>query len=206
MDDRAGIINQSSYNNDSSKTAIGNMLGNIVNHMMQKATEEGILFDIVTIGDVSELTDTTISEIKLETLFADLIENAIIATSYSEQKRVLIMFDKNDEGIYELSVQDSGIPFNIDTLLNLGIKKTTTHQNDGGSGIGYMTIFEIINECKASLVIAEYEFGEHDFTKSVTIRFDGMDSYIVKSARAEDIKSLKNEMNIKRNYPIISYG
>jgi len=38
----------------------------------------------------------------------------------------------------------------------LSLKKSATHADTGGSGISYMTIFGILNEGGASLIITEY--------------------------------------------------
>ena len=89
----------------------------------------------------------------------------------------------------EVNIQDSGIPFEAETLTNLGVKKSTTHADTGGSGIGYMTVFEILKECGASLTITEYAPENYSFTKAVKIRFDGKLGYAINSYRANELAS-----------------
>ena len=202
MKERIGIITQSQRENKVLPTTKDILIDGIMNHMLLKASEEGIEFDIVAVGDIAELTDTVISGVKLETLFADLIENAIISTSGSEYKQILITFGTNDS-IYELNVQDSGIPFEIATLLKLGKTKASTHLHEGGSGIGYMTVFEILHECRASLIITEYDPKPHKFTKSVSVRFDGKNEYIVRTYRVAEIKALNARINTSEEMPKI---
>jgi sensor histidine kinase regulating citrate/malate metabolism len=109
-----------------------------------------------------------------------LLENAIIATDSCEYKQIKISFGK-DDGFFAITVQDSGIPFESETLKNLGKKPTSTHLHEGGSGIGYMTIFNIMNTYKASLIIREFAPNHNGFTKSVSFRFDGENAYTVHS-------------------------
>ena len=85
----------------------------------------------------------------------------------------------------------------IPTLLKLGKEAITTHKDTGGSGIGFMTTFETMQECKASLIIEEKQpISNNDYTKSITIRFDGKNEYIIKSYRADKIQEQKTEDRI----------
>ena len=87
-------------------------------------------------------------------------------------------------------VADSGIPFEAETLLNLGKKKTTTRQKEGGTGIGYMTVFEILREHNASLVIKEFKPGESVNTKAVIVRFDNNAEYLLITNREREIATM----------------
>lgn len=100
------------------------------------------------------------------------------------------------DGAYELSIYDTGVEFDIPTLLKLGTEPITTHKNDGGSGLGFMTTFETLKSCKASLVIEEYDAAVTNYTKSVTVRFDGKCEYRIYSYRADKIKSESNNRKI----------
>jgi len=190
MRERTNIIKQSQRDNKILPKTNDPLIDGIINHMMLKASEKEIEFDVTVIGDISGLTETVIPALKFQTLCADLIENAIIATALSEHKKILIIIGTN-EGFYELNVQDSGIPFKIETLMRLGLEKASTHLDDGGSGIGYMTVFEILNEFKASIIITEYEPKPNGFTKSVGIRFDNKNDYIIDTFRAGDFSTSK---------------
>jgi hypothetical protein len=162
-------------------------IDNILNYMYVRAAKKDILFELVLSEDVKDIIINTITKLELETLLADLIENAIIATSHNEGKKVLLTLGIIDD-CYEIKIQDSGIPFDVETLVSLGKKKATTHASDGGSGIGYLTIFEILEACHASIIISEHRPGSYPFTKTIKIRFDEKTDYIIDSYRADEIK------------------
>jgi signal transduction histidine kinase len=185
MSERIGVIVHSQRVANNLPSTKDNLIDGVMNFMCAKANEKEIQFELAVSGEISELTSKIISPLKLETLIADLIENAIIATSYSEYKKILVTISNNDE-CYELNIYDSGIPFEPDTLMNLGQQKTSTHLDEGGSGIGYMTVFEILREVKASLLITEYEQKPCEFTKSVKVRFDNNNHYIIQPYHPDD--------------------
>lgn len=178
INERTGLILQNQRTYKSLPSTKDKLIDGVINHMLTKATEKNIQFDLVVDDDISELTKTIIPSIKLQTLIADLLENAIIATSHNEYRKILVIIGIAEE-FYELTIQDSGIPFENETLQNLGQQKTSTHLNNGGSGIGYMTIFEILNEFKASLVITEHELKAYGFTKSIKVRFDNCNTVTI---------------------------
>ena len=89
------------------------------------------------------------------------------------------------------TVFDSGIPFEIDTLIRLGTQRVTTHAETGGSGVGFETTFEILRQYKASLIINEQDPSPVDFSKSVSIRFDGKKHYIIETHRPSEFPASK---------------
>jgi len=189
FEERSEIIKHCTYNNATPQSLMCPVIDGVLNHMMMRASEKGVRFESTEINDFAKSIESTISSIKLQTLLADLIENAINVTEKSETKRVFVSFCI-EEGIHEIHVQDSGRSFEAETLLILGIKKTSTRADEGGSGIGFMTIFEILRECNASLIITEYGHENFEFTKSITVRFDDSFKYIVMTGRAKEIKAL----------------
>ena len=50
-----------------------------------------------------------------------------------------------------------------------------------------MTTFETMKNCGASLIISEKVPNDRDYTKSVTIRFNGENRYMIESYRFGDI-------------------
>ena len=123
---------------------------------------------------------------KLETMIGDHLQDALIAANASNRtiRSVLAMIGEAGN-CYEFSVQDSGIPFEVDTLVRLGTERITTRADEGGNGIGFMKTFETMRECGASLIITEKEPGS-SFSKIVTIRFDGENRYIIETYRPSD--------------------
>ena len=161
-------------------------IDNVLKYMLLRAGENDIEFDFVLMGSTEDIVESIISKEKLETLLADLIENAIIATSHSGYRRILVTMGVVND-CFEITIQDTGIPFEIETLSNLGIKKHTTHADTGGSGVGYLTIFEILKERNASIIITEHVPENYAFSKSVKVRFDGKSEYIINSFRANEL-------------------
>jgi len=170
------------------------LIDSILNFMLLKASKNEIEFDFIMTESVERMTETVIQKDKLEMLLADLIENAIIATSRSTYKKILLTIGIAD-GCYEINVQDSGIPFEAETLFSLGLKKSTTHAGEGGSGVGYMSTFEILREAGASLIITEYMSKEYSFSKSIKIRFAGEFKYFVYSCRSAELGTYTDRAN-----------
>jgi len=153
------------------------MLDGVMQSMLAQASERDIQFDLALFDDIARLLET-VAPVKLCALLSDLLENAMIAVTCSEYRRVFASFGYRD-GCYELSVQDSGIPFEKATLEKLGRERASTHLGQGGSGIGYMAIFGILREYGASLIITQNAPKAFRFAKTVTVRFDGKGEYIV---------------------------
>jgi len=193
FEERKEVLKRCSYSSTDALSLKNPLIDGVLNHMMMRASEEGIQFEIAEISNFAESVETIISTIKLQTILADLIENAINATVKCKTGRVFVSFSV-EEGVYKLRVQDSGKPFEAETLINLGIKKTTTRSEEGGSGIGYMAIFEILRECNASLTITEYGPGKSLFAKSITVSFDNEGKYLLLTDRAEVIRDMYIEI------------
>ena len=148
--------------------------------------------------DVNNMIDKVIAKNKLETLIGDLGTDAIHAVNMSKNnyKSIVTIIDKQED-IYLISMSDTGVEFKIDTLLKLGLEPATTHKEDGGSGIGYITTFETLNETKASLIIEEKNNeSENEYTKTITVKFDGRNEYRIISYRADEIRKKQKDNRI----------
>lgn len=161
---------------------------NLLEYMKQEAEKDKISFELKIDFDINEILETRIPQNKLETMLADHIRDAIIAINCSGNKdrRIKVVLDKEDNN-YQIKFYDTGTEFDIETLLNLGLERTTTHKATGGTGIGFMTTFETLKQCKASLIIEEY--SNQEYTKAVIIKFDDKNEYRIHSYRAEEIKN-----------------
>lgn len=193
--ERAGIIKE--YQLSAKNLPCTNVISidSLISYMFSKASESNIEFEFTVTASVKYLVDSIIAVADLSTLLADLIENAIIATKISTKKNILVSINIID-CFYSIDIFDSGIPFESDVLLNLGQKKATTHANDGGSGIGMMTTFEILNKYHASLFIEEFPKDNSIFTKKVSIKFDNKNQYIVKTEESEKIQYLEQRADL----------
>ena len=171
-------------------------------YMQSECKSKNIQFNLQINGNIYHMINNKIAQNKLVTMIGDHLRDAIIAIEFSENsfKSILAILGENN-GLYEFCVFDTGIEFKIDTLLKLGLEPATTHKDSGGTGIGFMTTFETMSETKASLIINEmHEMNNTDYTKSVTIRFDGKNEYRIKSYRSDEIKKkLKDNRIIIEN-------
>ena len=167
-------------------------------YMQSECDSKKIQFNLKINGNIYHMINNKIPQSRLVTLIGDHLRDAIIAIDFSNNtfKSILAVLGENN-GVYEFCVFDTGIEFKIDTLLNLGLKLATTHEDSGGTGIGFMTTFETMKETKASLIIDEMrEMSNTDYTKSVTIRFDGKNEYRIKSYRSDEIKKKMKDNRI----------
>ena len=171
-------------------------------YMQSECKSKNIQFNLQINGNIYHMINNKIAQNKLVTMIGDHLRDAIIAIEFSENsfKSILAILGENN-GIYEFCVFDTGIEFKIDTLLKLGLEPATTHKDSGGTGIGFMTTFKTMSETKASLIINEmHEMNNTDYTKSITIRFDGKNEYRIKSYRSDEIKKkLKDNRIIIEN-------
>lgn len=170
-------------------------LDNMFKYMQSECYKNNIEFKLKVVGNIHSLVNNVIPKNKLETLIGDHIRDAINAVNKSdvENKEILAVLGiKNKK--YEFSVLDTGEDFAIDTLVKLGLEQVTTNKDIGGTGTGFMTTFETLNDTKASLVITEYPMSkERHYAKCVSIRFDGKKQYRICSYRVNEIK--KEDIN-----------
>ena len=159
-------------------------------YTQSECKNNNIDFNLQINGNIFYMINNLIDKSRLVTLIGDHIRDAIIAINHSDNKnRSIIAILGMKDKYYEFSVYDTGIEFEIDTLLKLGLEPATTHKDEGGTGIGFITTFETLKETKASLVIEEkHGVVDNDYTKSVNIVFDGKNEYRIISYRSDEIK------------------
>ena len=167
-------------------------------YMQTECNKNKIEFKLKIAGDIFYLVNHIIPKNKLATMIGDHIRDAIIAINSSKttDREIFVILGIKDKK-YELCIYDTGIEFEIDTLLKLGLEQVTTHKDTGGSGIGFLTTFETLNETKASLIIKELSGSEgNHYTKAVIIRFDNKHQYKIYSYRAKEIKEKNQDRKI----------
>lgn len=171
-------------------------IDDMLKYMQSECAKNKIDFQLQVSGNINHMSNKYVSKEDLEILLADHIKNAIIAINYSENtnKSILVRIGKID-GAYGLYLYDSGIEFEIGTLLNLGKIPSTTHNDSGGTGMGFMNTFDTLKKYKASLVINEYgKLSKDSYTKLIMIKFDDKNEYKICSYRGEEINN-KNDNN-----------
>ena len=164
--------------------------------MQSECVKNKIDFQLQLSGNIYTMINHYIDKDELEILLADHIKNAIIAIGYGDNinKSILVRLGKLD-GNYGLYIYDSGIEFEIETLLNLGKKPSTTHKDSGGTGMGFMNTFDTLKKNKASFIIEEYGKPIKDnFTKALKFKFDNNCEFKIYSYREEQIK-IKDKEN-----------
>ena len=154
-------------------------------YMLHRGQADGIHLELSLTGNVHYLLEEIIRERDFLTLLADILENALIATKCASGTAVLLHIGIIDE-TYSIDAWDSGIPFTKETLLHLGRKRYTTHKKTGGSGIGLMSTFELLEKYQASLYIDEKLAKENIYTKKVSIVFDRKREYHLHTNRSTD--------------------
>lgn len=173
-------------------------IDNILEYMSNEAIKHNIKFNLKIHENIQYMIENIIDQSKLETLLGDHIKDAIIAINSSENTYKELLVEIGEiENCYQVCIYDTGIEFEINTLLNLGLKAITTHKLTGGSGIGFMTTFETLKATKSSLIIEErHPIDDKDYTKAVRIKFDGKHEYRICSYRSKEIQNKEKDTRI----------
>ena len=145
----------------------------VLHYILSKAKQYGTEFTVnITSDSISDLLSKLTDITDLTTILCDLVENALIATKSTPESKVQIVFDNAASDIPRISIYDNGPLFDDKVIANMGKMRITTHKDDGGSGIGLTTLFEILNKYNASFCLDERQNNE--FTKCIQITFDNL--------------------------------
>lgn len=141
-------------------------------YLGQKAAGSGITLRLCLPVDTPSLLRIALPEQDAATLLADLVENAIIAVrATGGPGRVLVELVQGED-CPSIRVSDSGVPFPAEVAANWGVRRMTTHGDEGGSGIGLISTYELCQRHRASFSVQALPPGG-PYTKTVTVRFDG---------------------------------
>jgi len=167
-------------------------------YMQTECATNKIEFKLKIVGNIYPLVNNIIPKNKLETMIGDHLRDAINAIKSSENNtREIFTILGIKDNKYELCIYDTGIEFQADTLMKLGLEAVTTHKETGGSGIGFLTTFETMKETKASLIIKEFPpKKDTHYTKAVIIRFDGNNDYRICTYRSSELKKKNKDKRI----------
>lgn len=179
-------------------------LDEILEHILNEASKNKIDFVIRINGSVNYMIKNCISLDKLSTLLSDHLKNSIISINHSKNPFRSITLNIGEIGnYYGIAIHDTGIEFKVNTLVNLGTKAVSTHKKDGGTGIGFLTTFDMLREIKGSLHINERKPEDYNYTKTITVLFDEKNQFKINSYRAKLINSKKKQKIIVTNKKII---
>lgn len=196
-EERTGILHTyqetHSYHQKSGLT----LIDAIIELMENRARTFGIEYHYQYDKAIKKMLPAFITEDDAMHLLSDVIDNAIIAVTHSEKKNINIHIGII-RGILFMDISDSGIPFSPETYQKFGTTKHTTHEEDGGSGIGLMDIANLKKQYKFSLQIYEYPETEPVYTKKIRILFDRKNHYLIQSHRAKEISSIiiRNDLHV----------
>lgn len=155
----------------------------VLRYIESRATQSGVEFSVNINQECISLLLTKITDsTDLSTILCDLGENAIIATKNNTNGKVFISFELSDSGQPRFCFYDNGALFDEKVIANMGRKKITTHSSEGGSGIGLMVLFEILNKYNASFCLNESP-DKKIFTKCIEITFDDLHKISILTAR-----------------------
>lgn len=171
-----------------SKTEIPE-IDDMLKYMQSECIKNKIEFELQLTGNIYHMLNNLISKEDLEILLADHIKDAIIAINHSDNinRSILVRLGEID-GIYSLYIYDSGVEFEKETLENLGKKPSTTHADEGGTGMGFMNTFDTLRKYEASLTINELDKPNKDnYTKVLIFKFDKKNEFKIISYRQEEL-------------------
>ncbi len=170
-------------------------IDDMLNYMQSECTKNKIEFQLQVIESIYYMVNHYINKDDLKILLADHIKDAIIAIKHSDNinKSIMIKIGKI-AGVYGVYFYDSGIEFEVDTLVKLGNKPITTHKDEGGSGMGFVNTFKALSKSNASLEIEEIGKPSKDnYTKILKVEFDNKNEFRIKTYRKEEFESKKIE-------------
>lgn len=155
--------------------------------MEKRAIDVHIHYQIKLDQNLKDQLLTHIDEADALHLLSDLIENAIIATTYSTKKELLIHIGFSYENLF-FDIYDSGIPFSIETYQHFGNQPYTTYADSGGSGIGLTDIWSLKRKYKSSLQIYEYPPDSNIYIKKIRFLFDRKNHFLIQTYRSKEIR------------------
>lgn len=155
----------------------------LIQYLQKKAIINHVNFSYSVPDNLKKIKKGIVNEDSLNTIIADLCENAIIAVKDSYVKEVLLSIEKENNTLC-INVYDSGSHFDANVIKHMGKIRYTTHGDSGGSGIGLMTTFELMKMHSASFIIDE-KCSITPYCKKVSLCFDGLCQIRVHSNREE---------------------
>ena len=186
-----------SRNVELTKTGIEE-IDNMLDYMQSECIKNNIEFQLQVSGNIYHMINNYISKDDLETILADHIKDAIIAIKHTEttNRKILVRLGKIN-GVYAVYFCDTGVEFEINTLMELGKKPATTYKDEGGTGMGFMNTFDTLEKTRASLIIEEMSRPkENNFTKIIKVVFDNKKEYKILSYRYQEIEKQKTRNNL----------
>ena len=192
-DERDGMVANSKVADKLSESGLSSTDA-CIKYIFKECKESDINFVFEVHKNLKEFANSPKAENDLNTVLLDLAENAVIAVKEAETKNIKISFESANN-VLSINVYDSGDMFEPNTIKNLGLRRTTTHKDDGGYGNGLMNTMEFCHRYEASLLINELNDNK-DYTKSVSVNFDYLNKIKIHSQNPDIIRAIKGRNDV----------
>lgn len=194
-DDRLKSIR--SINNQKYKSYSTNIeaLNLQLNHFAKRAAAENVTLYVHIACDLESYIPHILCDTDLSHLLSNLLDNAFIATSYTANRIIQLQFYEVNK-FFVIEIADSGIPFETESLVNFGLTQRTTHEDEGGSGMGLMEIWKIKEKLGATLHIEEYEIPS-PYSKKISFTFNRKNRFSIRSWRKDHIQQISRRIDLQ---------
>lgn len=169
------------------------LLDELLGHMDKTAIENGISFSVHFATVLTDFVPKDISESDLVHTVDDLLKNAFKATTTASKRSVQLQFYKLGKH-FVVEVADNGIPFEVNSLVNMGLEKITTYAD--GSGIGLVDIWTTKEKYGATYHLDEYA-NNISFTKKISLTFDKKNQYSIRTFRKDEILQMSKRTDLQ---------
>lgn len=169
------------------------LLDELLGHMNSFAMENHITFSVHLATMLTDFVPKDISENDLVHTVDDLLKNAFKATTTCQKRCVQLQFYKLGK-YFVVEVADNGIPFELNSLVNMGLEKITTYAD--GSGIGLVDIWITKEKYGATYHLDECT-NHASFTKKISMTFDKKNLYSIRTGRKEEILQISKRTDLQ---------
>lgn len=169
------------------------LLDELLHQMDITAIENEITFSVHMGTILSDFVPAHVSSDDLVHTVDDLLKNAFKATNTCDKRVVQLQFYKLSKH-FVIEVADSGIPFEVRSLVNMGIERLTTY--DDGSGIGLVDIWNTKTKYGATYHIDEYAVAT-PFSKKISLTFDKKNRYSIRTWRKNEITQMSKRADLQ---------
>lgn len=169
------------------------LLDDLLHHMDKEALEQDIMFSVHFGTLLKDFVPENVSESDLTHTVDDLLKNAFKSIRTCESRAVQLQFYKLGKHLV-IEVADNGIPFEVRSLVNMGIEQLTTYED--GSGIGLMDIWSTKENYRATYHLDEYATSS-PFSKKISLTFDKKNRYTIRTYRKEEILQMSRRADLQ---------
>ena len=171
------------------------LLNLFLNNASKRATDAHVVFSVHISTNLKDFIPKNITDDDLVYLLSDLLDNAFVATRGRNASMIQLQFYKWNKYLV-VEIADNGIPFEVDSILQMGIEQRTTHADTGGTGVGLMDIWAMKEKYGATYHLDEYETAA-PFTKKISLTFDKKNRYSVRTWRKDEIVSRSKRIDLQ---------